>query len=163
MLVLGLRLKSQAQHSWFGQDVENLLLSSQLSQSGELYVSTLYLYHLHSGDIVIPAEITFLPSLHSFQSVPLARSLVVKMMTLSSPTRVRWTLVPSGFIDSSGGSGPWAEPSSLEALRWAGLQDTEASLARKRHHIQIYEGEKGEDWMTFCLCLNPLRRTTTTA
>lgn len=56
MLVLGLRLKSQAQHSWFGQDVENLLLSSQLSQSGELYVSTLYLYHLHSGDIVIPAE-----------------------------------------------------------------------------------------------------------
>lgn len=85
MLVLGLRLKSQAQHSWFGQDVENLLLSSQLSQSGELYVSTLYLYHLHSGDIVIPAEITFLPSLHSFQSVPLARSLVVKMMTLSVP------------------------------------------------------------------------------
>lgn len=126
-------------------------------------VLTLYLYHLHSGDMVIQAKITFLPSLHSFQSVPPARSLAVKMTTPSSPTRPQWTLVPSGFIDSSGGSGAWAEPSSLEALRWAGLQDTEASSARKRHHIQIYEGEGGKDWMTFCLCLNPLRRTTTSA
>lgn len=129
-----------AWHSLYGQDAENWPLNWKPPKSRELCIHLVFLpsTQWRRGYLSLNYFSYFPPGKHA---------------TFQEPGCKSEDLVQShqGSLTAQGDSEAWAEPSSLEALRWVGLQDAATSSARKRHHVHIYEGEGERDWLAFCL------------